>query len=84
MADEEDTEERGDLNLFKEPEGYYEPEKQHTIATHTTLNGQTLNLRLVGHNPLWVRFVLHNSTHCRPTSDASNDLLSGKTSEYHS
>ena len=53
-ADEERSDEDDHVNLFKEPEGYYEPEKQHTFVTYTTLNGQTLSLRLVGHNPLWV------------------------------
>ena len=62
MADDEDTEESGDLSLFKEPEGYYEPERQHTIATHTTLTGQTIDLRLVGHNPLWVCIGKNNCT----------------------
>ena len=54
MADDDDNGESGDIDLFKEPEGYYEPEKQYTIATHTTLTGQTLDLQLVGYNPLWV------------------------------
>jgi nicotinamide N-methyltransferase len=62
MADDTDAEESGYMNLFKEPEGYYEPEKQHTIATHTTLNGGNLKLQLVGHNPLWVSINLCNCT----------------------
>lgn len=44
----------GELGLFADPEGYYEPEKQPTFATHRMNNGQELTLRLVGHNPLWV------------------------------
>lgn len=40
--------------MFTEPEGYYEPEKQPTFAVHRMQNGQELNMRLVGHNPLWV------------------------------
>lgn len=46
--------EDGELGIFREPEGYYEPEKQPTFAKHRMLNGQELNMRLVGHNPLWV------------------------------
>lgn len=43
--------------LFKEPPGFYEAEKPATFSQHTLLSGQTLNLRLVGHNPLWVGTV---------------------------
>ena len=51
-----DDEEPIDESLFKEPEGYYAPEKPATYAEHTLLlSGETLKLRLVGHNPLWVR-----------------------------
>ena len=57
MSDNDESDEDEGLALFKEPDGYYPPEKQHTFATHTTLNGQTLTLRLVGRNPLWVSFI---------------------------
>ncbi|KAF2451798.1 hypothetical protein P171DRAFT_11932 [Karstenula rhodostoma CBS 690.94] len=50
MAD--DAEHVG-LDLFQEPEGFYEPEKKPTFASHTLLSGKELNIRLVGHNPLW-------------------------------
>lgn len=43
-----------DGNIFKEPEGFYEPEKQPTCVSYQTLNGQVLSLRLIGHSPLWV------------------------------
>lgn len=49
-----DSDSEGDLGLFQEPEGYYEPEKQPTFVTHKLLDGRELNLRLVGHNALWV------------------------------
>ncbi|KAA6407606.1 MAG: hypothetical protein FRX48_08444 [Lasallia pustulata] len=42
-----------DTALFQEPEGYFQPEKPATYTSHTLLSGQTLRLRLVGHNPLW-------------------------------
>jgi hypothetical protein len=42
------------IDLFQEPAGYYEPEKQATFASHRLLSGQELTVRLVGHNPLWV------------------------------
>lgn len=47
-----------DAALFQEPEGYFQPEKPATYTEHTLLSGQTLRLRLVGHNPLWVRVPL--------------------------
>lgn len=53
--------EDGDIgtDLFQEPEGYFEPEKEPTFATHKLLVGQELTVRLVGHNPLWVRVILN-------------------------
>lgn len=44
----------GGLNIFQDPEGFYKPEKQPTFVQHRMLDGRELNLRLVGHNPLWV------------------------------
>ena len=78
MADDTDSEENGDMNLFKEPEDYYAPEKQHTIATHTTLTGQTLDLQLVGHNPLWVSIDQYNFVRT-VTGRCSRGSLNGRT-----
>ena len=55
MSDTHSDDEGGDLGLFAEPEGYYQPEKQPTFASHAMPDGRELNLRMVGHNPLWVR-----------------------------
>jgi EEF1A N-terminal glycine/lysine methyltransferase len=44
----------GDTDLFDEPHDYYLPEKPPTFVQHTLLSGQELQLRLVGHSPLWV------------------------------
>lgn len=41
------------LDLFTEPSDYYPPSPKPTTETHTLLSGQSLTLRLVGHNPLW-------------------------------
>ena len=46
------------LDLFQEPVDFYEPEKQATFASHQLLSGKELKVRLVGHNPLWVRLHL--------------------------
>jgi len=45
-------------NMFQEPQGYREAERPATYAEHTLLSGETLRLRLVGHNPLWVSEAL--------------------------
>lgn len=41
------------LDLFTEPADYYPPSPKPTTETHTLRSGETLILRLVGHNPLW-------------------------------
>lgn len=63
------------LGLFQEPEGFYEAEKEPTFAEHVLLSGQTLRVRLVGFNPLWVSniVVLSSNTlfayrHCGETA----------------
>jgi hypothetical protein len=57
MSSEADEE---SIDLFQEPADFYEPEKEATFATHTRLNGKELTVRLVGHNPLWVRYLLYH------------------------
>ncbi|KAI5797440.1 putative methyltransferase-domain-containing protein [Peziza echinospora] len=53
-SDNSDNEElENGLDLFTEPEGYFKPDKEPTFETHTLLSGETLQLRLVGQNPLW-------------------------------
>jgi hypothetical protein len=47
----------GEVDLFQEPADFYQPEKQATFASHQLLSGTELRIRLVGHNPLWVRFL---------------------------
>ena len=49
-----DSESLAPSSLFKEPEGYYKPEKPPTTADHTLLDGRTVKLGLVGESPLWV------------------------------
>ncbi len=49
-----DTDEGEDFSLFQEPSDFYQPEKQATFATHKLLSGKEIEVRLVGHNPLWV------------------------------
>jgi hypothetical protein len=49
------SDDEGGLDLFQEPADYFEPEKEATFATHRLLSGKEFPVRLVGHNPLWVR-----------------------------
>ena len=46
-----------DPSLFQEPSGYLKPEEPAKFIEHTLHSGQTLRLRLVGHNPLWVHTI---------------------------
>ena len=43
------------IDLFQEPDDFYEPEKPPTFIQYTLSDGRQLELRLVGHSPLWVR-----------------------------
>lgn len=52
----------GEFGIFEEPQGFYEAEKEPTFVDYTLQSGLKLNLRLVGHNPLWVSFPLFNSS----------------------
>lgn len=47
-------------DMFQDPVGYFPPEPSATYVEHTLLCGQIIQLRLVGHNPLWV------PTYCKP------------------
>jgi len=49
-----DSDDEG-IDIFQEPADYYPPEKEATFASHRLLSGKELTVRLVGHNPLWVR-----------------------------
>jgi hypothetical protein len=50
-----------DIDLFQEPDDFFQPVAQPTFASHTLISGEQLDLRLVGHNPLWVRGSLVTS-----------------------
>jgi hypothetical protein len=51
-----DSDSEGEFGIFQEPEGFYEPDKEPSFVDYTLQSGLKLNLRLVGHNPLWVSF----------------------------
>ena len=56
---DDDEAEIGTVAMFEEPQGYYQPEKQPTTVSHTTLSGLSLSLRLIGHSPLWVGVLIY-------------------------
>ena len=59
--------------LFQEPNDYFQPEKPCTYADYTLRSGQTLHLRLVGQNPLWVpayELTLSKLLHLKVTNSA--------------
>lgn len=43
------------VNLFQEPDDFYQPEKPATVTEYTLNSGEVIRLRLVGNSPLWVR-----------------------------
>jgi nicotinamide N-methyltransferase len=51
------TDLEGSLDLFIDPPGYYPPPPKPTTETHILLSGNTISLRLVGHNPLWGHYL---------------------------
>ncbi|KAF1849397.1 uncharacterized protein K460DRAFT_376042 [Cucurbitaria berberidis CBS 394.84] len=77
MASEADEE---SLDLFQEPDDFYEPEKQATFASHQLLSGQELQVRLVGHNPLWGHFLWNaGRTISAFLEERADGLVKGKT-----
>lgn len=74
MAESDDDD---GLNLFDEPQGFYQPDKEPTTATHRLLTGQVITLRLVGHNPLWVGadFTAQIQNPCRQAGVATVDIF---------
>lgn len=52
---DDDTDDLAARSLFKEPEGYFRPEKAPSVAEYELHDGRVLKLGLVGESPLWVR-----------------------------
>jgi len=68
------------LDLFQEPADFYEPEKQATFATHLLQSGRALQVRLVGHNPLWGHFLWNaGRTIAAYLEEHADSLVKGKT-----
>ena len=62
-------------DLFEEPPGYFPPPPPNTYTSYTLTSGQVLNLRLVGHNPLWVYPSTISPNNTTPISIQSGLLL---------
>lgn len=56
-SDSEDS-----LGIFQEPSDYYPPEKPATFTDYRCKNGSIIQLRLVGHSPLWVCYYVRALT----------------------
>lgn len=77
MCDSGD-EENG-LGLFDDPEDYYPPSPKPTEASHTLLSGKTINLRLVGHNPLWGHLLWQAGRIISKYFEENQSLVANKT-----
>lgn len=42
-------------DMFSLPDGFLPPEKPMTLAEHRMVDGRSIDVRLVGNHPLWVR-----------------------------
>lgn len=73
MSERQSSPEDG-INIFEDPSGYFKPEPKPSFAQHTLRSGNQLNLRLVGHNPLWV-WILASGSMCQFHSDADIDRV---------
>ena len=43
------------IDIFQEPQGYYQPNKPSKFTEFELQDGRIISLRLVGESPLWVR-----------------------------
>lgn len=70
----------GTIELFSEPKDYYPSDKPATFVTYTTQAGDTLHLRLVGHNPLWGHLLWNaGQIVARYIEDHNGSLVQGKS-----
>lgn len=59
MPESRDSDQDSDaVDLFQEPDDFYQPEKPASFTKYTLKDGQVISLRLVGHSPLWVRIAM--------------------------
>ena len=75
----EDDVEALDVDLFAEPADYYPPSPTPTTETHTLRSGETLTLRLVGHNPLWGHHLWNAGRLVSTYLEDHASLITGRT-----
>ncbi|KAL8786875.1 MAG: hypothetical protein Q9213_002506 [Squamulea squamosa] len=69
----------GDI-IFQEPPGYCPPPKPATFESKILQTGETLQLRLVGHNPLWGHHLWNGAQVVTDyLYDHARDLVEGRT-----
>ncbi|KAL9052401.1 MAG: hypothetical protein Q9162_005431 [Coniocarpon cinnabarinum] len=69
-----------DLDIFADPEGYYQSPPAHTFRSYTLQNGHKLQLRLVGQSPLWGHHLWQAALIIARFLEEQSDLyLQGKT-----
>ncbi|KAI4235874.1 MAG: hypothetical protein L6R40_006338 [Gallowayella cf. fulva] len=67
-------------SIFQEPSDYYPPPKPATFESKTLPTGETLQLRLVGHNPLWGHHLWNGAQVVTDyLYDHSQELVHGRT-----
>ena len=66
-------------SLFEEPGDFYPKAKEPTFAEHTLSSGESLQVRLLGHSPLWGH-VLWNAARVASDylEDHADSLIRGK------
>ncbi|RDI83398.1 hypothetical protein Vi05172_g6527 [Venturia inaequalis] len=75
-----DSDEELSTNLFQEPDNFFKPAPEPTLATHTLLSGKELKLQLVGHNPLWGHLLWNaGRTISDYLEENASALLSGRS-----
>ncbi|KIW14085.1 hypothetical protein PV08_06866 [Exophiala spinifera] len=80
MSQSEGEDDAASLDIFQEPEDFYQPEKPATFTTYTLKTGQVINLRLVGHSPLWGHLLWNaGQVVARYLEDNSSSMVQGKT-----
>ncbi|KAG2419605.1 hypothetical protein HFD88_004401 [Aspergillus terreus] len=77
MADADGLLDAGDM--FKDPEGFYEPEPEPTFADHQMHSGDIVRVRLVGSHPLYGNLLWNaGRTSAHYIEERAHELITGK------
>ncbi|KAK5062897.1 hypothetical protein LTR84_004973 [Exophiala bonariae] len=76
----DENDDLGSSDLFQDPEGFYEPDKPATVTSYSLKSGRRIDLRLVGHSPLWGHLLWNaGQVVAQYLEDNRQQLLQGKT-----